>query len=205
LDVGTFVLFASLFEVTFAFVLVPAALAFVVALVVVLALDVFLGDVTFFTVVEAADFFLIEAGSAFFLVTTTVGVDFVLVGLVVLAVVVVFGFFTVVGLKTVVEVDLVLGLVLVVAALVEAVVDLVVVDFFTTGLFSFEVVEVLVLGASLTLPEMPLGREKTPFSVPLLIVRLIWETTPASTSILYLVSRNFLIVGRETPVRASSG
>jgi len=62
----------------------------------------------------------------------------------------------------------------------------------------------LVLGASLTLPEGPLGRKNMPPSAPEVIARLSWYVLALVDSSWYLVSANFLIVDRETPVRASS-
>jgi len=75
-----------------------------------------------------------------------------------------------------------------------------------TGLFSLVALasSALPLAASLTFPEGPLGSVKTPFSSPLMMARLIFELTAAVISILYFSSKYFLIVGRETPVRASS-
>jgi len=75
-----------------------------------------------------------------------------------------------------------------------------------TGLFSLVALasSALPLAASLTFPEGPLGSVKTPFSSPLMIARLIFELTAAVISRLYFSSKYFLIVGLETPVRASS-
>jgi len=68
--------------------------------------------------------------------------------------------------------------------------------------FSFAESEVLFLGASLTLPEGPFGRTNVPFSAPYAMERLILLMTEAVTSILYLSSMYFLIVGLLTPVRS---
>jgi len=73
------------------------------------------------------------------------------------------------------------------------------------GLFSFDAVSAgLDLGANLTLPEGPLGRTKTPLSAPVLMAFASWVVWAAPISSLYLLSTNFLICGRETPMRASS-
>jgi len=61
------------------------------------------------------------------------------------------------------------------------------------------------LGASLTFPEGPFGRIKVPFSAPWVMALLSWLAVVALRSMRYLDSTNFLIVGRETPARASSG
>jgi len=60
------------------------------------------------------------------------------------------------------------------------------------------------LGASLTLPEEPLGSTNLPVAVPRSRALEIWVFTAALEGSLYLVSMNFLIWGRETPVRALS-
>jgi len=59
------------------------------------------------------------------------------------------------------------------------------------------------LGASLTFPDGPFGRAKTPFSAPWVIALLMLFAVVAEMRMPYLSSRNFLIVGRLTPVRAS--
>jgi len=61
------------------------------------------------------------------------------------------------------------------------------------------------LGASLTLPEGPFGRMKVPFSAPWVMALLSWLAAVALREMRYLASTNFLIVGRETPARASAG
>jgi len=61
------------------------------------------------------------------------------------------------------------------------------------------------LGVSLTLPEGPLGSTKVPRSLPDVIARLSWLAVVGFKSTLYFDSTNFLIMGRETPPRASSG
>lgn len=64
----------------------------------------------------------------------------------------------------------------------------------------------LALAATLILPETPLGRRRTPLSAPRLMALerlLMFEAD--ERSMLYFVARNFLMVGRETPERASSG
>jgi hypothetical protein len=61
------------------------------------------------------------------------------------------------------------------------------------------------LGASLTFPDGPFGRRKVPFSAPWVMALLSWLAAVALRSIRYLISTNFLMVGRETPARASSG
>ena len=53
---------------------------------------------------------------------------------------------------------------------------------------SFE--SALTLGASLTLPDGPFGRENEPDSAPCEIARLSWERAALFISILYLVSAN---------------
>jgi len=75
-----------------------------------------------------------------------------------------------------------------------------------TGLFSLVALASsdLPLAASLTFPEGPLGSVKTPFSSPLMMARLIFELTAAVISKRYFSSKYFLIVGLDTPVRASS-
>jgi len=70
--------------------------------------------------------------------------------------------------------------------------------------FAFSFAEsVLTLGASLTLPDGPLGRKKEPASAPCEMARLSRERAALFISILYFVSANFLMVLRETPARAS--
>jgi len=91
------------------------------------------------------------------------------------------------GFLTVVEVFLVL----VAAAAVTGFLF----SFATSGLF---------LGVSLTLPWTPFGRVNLPFSAPLAIALLMLVSVAAVISSLYFSSMNFLIVGRETPVLASS-
>jgi len=59
--------------------------------------------------------------------------------------------------------------------------------------------------ASLTLPEGPFGRTKTPLSAPCVMALLSWLTADAFMTTRCLDSTNFLMVGRETPKRASSG
>jgi len=184
LDAGTLVLLVGFLDAGFAFAFVAAALAFVVDLETVLAVDVFLAAEAFLTVVEAAFFFAAATGvSAFFLVA--VAVDALVVVALDLATFVaaaVVGFFAVVGFNAVevalgladadlAVVDLVVGL----AAGLATVAVLVVAAFFTvfTGLFSFDACEGLFLGASLTLPDIPFGRVKTPLSEPVLMERLI--------------------------------
>jgi len=61
------------------------------------------------------------------------------------------------------------------------------------------------LGASLTFPEGPFGRTKVPFSAPWVMALLSWLAAVALREMRYLASTNFLIVGRETPARASAG
>jgi len=68
-------------------------------------------------------------------------------------------------------------------------------SFATSGLF---------LGVSLTLPWTPFGRVNLPFSAPLAIALLMLVSVALFISSLYFSSMNFLIVGRETPVLASS-
>jgi len=97
-----------------------------------------------------------------------------------------------------------------------AALDLVVVDFvagvfafgfaaaafgLAAGLFSLaaDVSGALALGASLTRPEGPLGRTKTPFSVPVAKAFDNCVFCAAPISSLYSISTNFLICGRETP------
>jgi len=156
--------------------------------------------VAVFLVVVGADFFVLVVDAVTFL-----GED-----LVVLVTVAFFGevLEDVVVVLLVVEVlvpdDLALvvvaALVFVVAALVLVVVALgfvvvavafLVVVVLGAGLVSFSLVTVGLgfLGASLTLPETPLGMKKIPFSTPVLIERAICELTRASTSILYVCSR----------------
>lgn len=78
-------------------------------------------------------------------------------------------------------------------------------DLLETGLVFSLVASARALGASLTFPEGPFGRRNVPFSLPVVMARFSWLDAAALTSIRYLDSTNFLIVGRETPVRASSG
>jgi len=78
-------------------------------------------------------------------------------------------------------------------------------DLLETGLVFSLVASARALGASLTFPEGPFGRRNVPFSLPVVMARFSWLEAVALTSIRYLDSTNFLIVGRETPVRASSG
>lgn len=59
--------------------------------------------------------------------------------------------------------------------------------------------------ASLTFPEGPLGRENRPFSAPWAIARLMFVTVLADMLKPYFVSTYFLIVGRLTPARDTSG
>jgi len=78
---------------------------------------------------------------------------------------------------------------------------------FPVGLFSFAASDLVVgadLGASLTLPWTPLGRAKVPFCSPLTMALLILCTTADVISMLYFSSMYFLMVGLDTPVRASS-
>jgi len=71
--------------------------------------------------------------------------------------------------------------------------------------FSFEAdVKGFALGASLILPDGPLGSIKMPASVPLVIARFSWDRLSPDTSILYASSAYFLMVFRETPRRISS-
>jgi len=83
----------------------------------------------------------------------------------------------------------------------------VVLDVFEAGLFSFVASSATLggLGASLTRPDGPLGSEKMFFSAPTAIALLSWVVCAFPMSSLYLSSTNFLIWGRETPWRASSG
>jgi len=78
------------------------------------------------------------------------------------------------------------------------------VAFFATGAW-FSLVSAAFLEASFTFPEGPLGREKTLVSAPRAMARLMFVICEGVMSILYCSSRNFLIIGRETPARASSG
>jgi len=68
--------------------------------------------------------------------------------------------------------------------------------------FSLADVASEVLGASLIFPEGPLGNENTFLSAPVLIARFKEEMTCALTSILYLISRNFLMEALDIPVRS---
>jgi len=61
------------------------------------------------------------------------------------------------------------------------------------------------LGANFTFPEGPFGRTNSPFSAPCAIALFMLVTALAEISRRYLVSKNFLIVGRLTPARASAG
>jgi len=60
------------------------------------------------------------------------------------------------------------------------------------------------LGASLTLPEGPLGKAKMPAEAPEEMARLSWYKFAPETSTWYVSSANFLIVALDTPLRASS-
>jgi len=83
---------------------------------------------------------------------------------------------------------------------------LAVLEVFEAGLFSFASSTTLgVLGGSLTRPDRPLGREKMFFSAPRAIALLSWVICAFPMATLYFSSTNFLICGRETPWRASSG
>jgi len=68
--------------------------------------------------------------------------------------------------------------------------------------FSLAEVSPEFLGASLIFPEGPLGNENTFLSAPVLIALFKEEVTCGLTSILYLISRNFLIEDRDIPVRS---
>jgi len=68
--------------------------------------------------------------------------------------------------------------------------------------FSLAEVASEVLGASLIFPEGPLGNENTFLSAPVLIALFKEEMTCALTSILYLISRNFLTEALDIPVRS---
>jgi len=100
-------------------------------------------------------------------------------------------------------VDFLVVLALVVVVL--AALGLVAVLALDVGLFSFAEVSALTLGASFTLPLTPLGNTKVPFSAPLEMALASWVFWAAPISSLYLDSTNFLIWGRDTPVRESSG
>lgn len=69
----------------------------------------------------------------------------------------------------------------------------------------FSLVSAVFLEASFTFPDGPFGSEKTLVSAPRAIARLMLVICEGVISILYCSSRNFLIIGRETPERASSG
>jgi len=81
-----------------------------------------------------------------------------------------------------------------------------VLEVFEAGLFSFASSTTLgVLGGSLTRPDRPLGRKKIFFSAPRAIALLSCVICAFPMTTLYFSSTNFLICGRETPWRASSG
>jgi len=81
-----------------------------------------------------------------------------------------------------------------------------VLEVFEAGLFSFASSATLgILGASLTRPDGPLGSEKVFFSAPTAMALLSWVFCAFPMSSLYFSPTNFLIWGRETPTRASSG
>jgi len=160
-------------------------------------------------------FFLVTGG--FFAVVTFLVVAVVFFGAAggFLAVVEAAGFFVVVTLVvrtlgfvppfTVCVVGFLVVAALVAAGLALEVVDLVVAGFLVVGLVFSLAAPVRTLGASFTFPEGPLGRTKMPFSLPWAMARLSWVAAAALRSMWYLLSTNFLIAGRETPVRESSG
>jgi len=78
-------------------------------------------------------------------------------------------------------------------------------DLLETGLVFSLAASTRAFGANLTLPEGPFGRTNVPFSLPVVMARFSWLEAAALSSIRYFDSTNFLIVGRETPARASSG
>jgi len=82
---------------------------------------------------------------------------------------------------------------------------LVTVGFLAAGLAFSLAASLFPFPASLTLPEGPFGRTNVPFSAPCAMALLSWLAAEAFITTWYLVSTNFLMVGRETPDRASSG
>jgi len=97
------------------------------------------------------------------------------------------------------------GFLVVVAFLTVVDLALVAVGFLVAGLAFSLAASLFPFPASLTLPEGPLGRTNVPFSAPCAMALLSWLAAEAFITTWYLVSTNFLMVGRETPDRASSG
>jgi len=134
------------------------------------------------------------AGAAFVVLAVGFAVGFLAVGVFFAA-----GFAAVFALGLVAVVDLA-------AAFLGAAVLALVAVFFGAGLFSFaEASAGLDLGASFTRPDGPLGKTKTFFSLPAARALDSWVFWAAPMESLYFVSTNFLIWGRDTPWRASSG
>jgi len=119
-----------------------------------------------------------------------VALAFVAAAALVLAVVAL-GFATVValGLAVVVVFDLVVAFGFVAVVVVVFRVEVVALGAgLISSTFSFTAAGLELLGTSLTLPEIPLGMTKTPFSTPFLRAREMLKLVPLSTTILYCCS-----------------